>query len=173
MFFLKKGKRGLESTWEKFKGFPWPFQLFRGPFDSRVSQGLTFADYLNLKLEAKSTYVLMKSIACALSCSALWRSAKIKISAALSIDKFADKDSSHITFSLSRAYCQQKKRWKHTHGLKWNYKALLRKEACLKNSTKDFTTRSGISERLGISQFSQDLPFPERFFGLAFTLKRL
>lgn len=52
----------------------------------------------------KATHVLMKSMACALSWSALCRSANINISAAFSIDKFVHNASSHITFNLSNAY---------------------------------------------------------------------
>lgn len=46
----------------------------------------------------------MNSIVCALSWSALWRSASISVSAAVSIDKFTHSASSHITLSFSRAY---------------------------------------------------------------------
>lgn len=53
------------------------------------------------------THVLMKSMACALSWSALCRSASIRMSAAFSIDRLVHSASSHITLSLSSAYCQQ------------------------------------------------------------------
>lgn len=54
--------------------------------------------------QEENTYVLIKSIVCALSWSALWRSAKIKVSAAVSTDKFMHNASSHMTFSFSNAY---------------------------------------------------------------------
>lgn len=54
------------------------------------------------------TYVLMKSIVCAFNWSALCRSAKINVSAAVSTDRLTHKASSHITLSFSNAYCNNK-----------------------------------------------------------------
>uniref|UniRef100_A0A6B0UE59 Putative secreted protein n=1 Tax=Ixodes ricinus TaxID=34613 RepID=A0A6B0UE59_IXORI len=48
--------------------------------------------------------VLMKSMACALSWSALCMSARMRTSAAVSTDRFEQSASSHITFNRSRAY---------------------------------------------------------------------
>ena len=53
---------------------------------------------------AQNTHVLIKSMACALSWSALWRSARIRMSAAFSIAKLVHNASSHMTFNLSNAY---------------------------------------------------------------------
>lgn len=60
-------------------------------------------------LESISTYVFIKSMAWAFNWSALCRSANIRISAALSIDRFIHNASSHITFSLSNAYYNDKR----------------------------------------------------------------
>uniref|UniRef100_A0A2M3ZPA4 Putative secreted peptide n=1 Tax=Anopheles braziliensis TaxID=58242 RepID=A0A2M3ZPA4_9DIPT len=46
----------------------------------------------------------MKSIVCAFSWSALCRSARMSVSAAVSTDRLTQSASSHITFSLSSAY---------------------------------------------------------------------
>lgn len=53
-----------------------------------------------------NTHVLMNSMVCTLSWSALCRSASMRISAALSIDRLLHRASSHMTFSLSNAYCK-------------------------------------------------------------------
>lgn len=73
---------------------------------SHLSRGCktTFRKYKTHVLRSIYTYVLIKSMAWALSWSALCRSASMRISAALSIDKFVQRASSHITFSLSSAY---------------------------------------------------------------------
>lgn len=54
-------------------------------------------------------HVLINSMVCTFSWSALCRSANINISAALSIDRLLHSASSHMTFSLSSAYCERKK----------------------------------------------------------------
>lgn len=48
----------------------------------------------------------MNSMVCTFNWSALCRSANINISAALSMDRLLHSASSHMTFSLSRAYCK-------------------------------------------------------------------
>ena len=48
----------------------------------------------------------MKSMAWVLSCSALCRSARTRISQTLSTVRLVHSASSHITFNLSRAYCK-------------------------------------------------------------------
>lgn len=63
---------------------------------------------LNSNKWCKVTYVLMKSIVCAFSWSALCKSASIRVSAAVSTDKFTHNASSHITLSFSRAYYSDK-----------------------------------------------------------------
>ncbi len=55
-------------------------------------------------LSGETAYVLIYSIACALSWFALCISARIRTSAADSTDKFEHSDSSHITFNRSRSY---------------------------------------------------------------------
>ena len=55
----------------------------------------------------KCPYLLMKSMAWDLSWSALCRSARTRISHTLSIIRLEHRASSHITFSLSRAYCAE------------------------------------------------------------------
>lgn len=50
------------------------------------------------------TCLLIKSMACALSCSALCKSARMRVSATFSTERLLHKASSHITFKRSRAY---------------------------------------------------------------------
>ena len=52
-----------------------------------------------------SSNLLMKSMACVFSCSALWRSARTRTSDTLSMLRLVHRASSHITFSRSNAYC--------------------------------------------------------------------
>ena len=47
----------------------------------------------------------MKSMACVRSCSAQWRSARARTSETFSTLRFMHSASSHITFNLSNAYC--------------------------------------------------------------------
>lgn len=78
------------------------------------------------------THVLINSMVCTFSWSALCRSANINISAALSIDRLLHSASSHMTFSLSSAYCKRKKVLKRQKiRLKNNLIALMRKKTNL------------------------------------------
>ncbi len=48
--------------------------------------------------------LLIKSMACALSCSALCKSARMSVSATFSTERLLQRASSHMTFKRSRAY---------------------------------------------------------------------
>lgn len=50
------------------------------------------------------TCLLIKSMACALSCSALCKSARMRVSATFSTERLLHKASSHMTFKRLRAY---------------------------------------------------------------------
>lgn len=50
------------------------------------------------------TCLLIKSMACALSCSALCKSARMRVSATFSTERLVHKASSHMTFKRLRAY---------------------------------------------------------------------
>lgn len=50
------------------------------------------------------TCLLIKSMACALSCSALCKSARMRVSATFSTERLLHRASSHMTFKRSRAY---------------------------------------------------------------------